>query len=94
MFFCINLDAIKKAFEYAEISCVSNTLNIMNDPQEQFKKFIQYVCHTMENEQQTENQLELQGFMKQWNNQRKWLLNQVWEEKKQFYHFYIKKQDL
>ncbi len=31
----------------------------------------------MENEQQTENQLEIQGFMKEWNNQRKWLLNQV-----------------
>jgi len=31
----------------------------------------------MQNEQQTENQLEIQGFMKEWNNQRNWLLNQV-----------------
>ncbi len=49
----------------------------MNDQQEQFKKFIQNICNTMQNEQQTENQLEIQGFMKEWNNQRKWLLNQV-----------------
>lgn len=31
----------------------------------------------MQNEKQTENQLEIQGFMNEWNNQRKWLLNQV-----------------
>jgi hypothetical protein len=33
----------------------------------------------MQNEQQTENQLEIQDFMKEWTNQRKWLLNQVGE---------------
>ncbi len=68
----INLEAIKKAFEYTEINCVSGT-----NPEEQLKKFIQNICNTMENQQQTENQLEIQGFMKEWNNQRKWLLNQV-----------------
>lgn len=73
----LNLEAIKKAFEYTEISCTSDTINSMNDPREQFKKFIQNMCNTMQNEQQTENQLEIQGFMKEWNNQRKWLLNQV-----------------
>jgi hypothetical protein len=31
----------------------------------------------MQNEPQTKNQLEMQGFMKEWNNQRTWLLNQV-----------------
>jgi hypothetical protein len=68
----INLEAIKKAFEYTEISCTSD-----QNSGEQLKKFIQDICNTMENEQQTENQLEIQGFMNEWNNQRKWLLNQV-----------------
>ena len=35
------------------------------------------MCETMKKEQQTENQLEIQGFMKEWNHQRIWLLNQV-----------------
>jgi hypothetical protein len=76
----IHLEAIKKAFEYAEISCTSDTLH---NSREQLKKFIQNMCHTMQNEQQTENQLEIQGFMKEWNNQRKWLLNQV---RKKYHH--------
>ncbi|CAF1482554.1 unnamed protein product [Adineta steineri] len=67
-------EAIKKAFEFVEISCELDTMNVSR---EQLKKFIQNMCNTMENEQQTENQLEIQGFMKEWNNQRKWLLNQL-----------------
>jgi hypothetical protein len=73
--FSIHLDAIKKALEYAEISCTSDSFN----SREQLKKFVQSICHTMQNEQQTENQLEIQDFMKEWTNQRKWLLNQVGE---------------
>jgi hypothetical protein len=73
----INLEAIKKAFEYAEISCASDTTNSINNPREQLKRFVQNICNTMQNEQQTENQLEIQGFRKEWNNQRNWLLNHV-----------------
>ncbi|CAF3887027.1 unnamed protein product [Rotaria sp. Silwood2] len=70
-------EIIKKAFEYIEINCTFDITNPNNNPREQFKKFIQAMCNTIQNEQQTENQLEIQGFMKEWNNQRKWLLNQV-----------------
>jgi hypothetical protein len=69
----MHLDAITKAFEYAEISCTSDMFN----SREQLKKFVQYICNTMLNEQQTENQLQIQEFIKEWNKQRKWLLNQV-----------------
>ena len=31
----------------------------------------------MQNEQRTEKQIEMEGFIKEWNNQRRWLLNQV-----------------
>ncbi len=64
-------------FRSNKISCVSDRTNSTNTPKEQLKRFIQTICNTMQNEQQTENQLEIQGFMKEWNNQRKWLLNQV-----------------
>ncbi|CAF3625422.1 unnamed protein product [Rotaria sordida] len=70
-------ELIKKAFEYIEINCTFDITNPINNSKEQFKKFIQDMCNTIENEQQTENQLEIQGFMKEWNNQRKWLLNQL-----------------
>ncbi|CAF1282899.1 unnamed protein product [Rotaria magnacalcarata] len=70
-------DTIKKAFEYIEINCAFDTTNTRHNTKEQLKKFIQNMCNTMQNERQTENQLEIQGFMKEWNNQRKWLLNQL-----------------
>lgn len=66
------LELIKKAFELTEITCISE-----KNSQEKLKNFIVNICHTIENTQQTENQLEIQGFMKQWDDQRKWLLNQV-----------------
>ncbi|CAF4823967.1 unnamed protein product [Rotaria magnacalcarata] len=77
--YVIHLDTIKKAFEYIEINCAFDTTNTRHNTKEQLKKFIQNMCNTMQNERQTENQLEIQGFMKEWNNQRKWLLNQVRE---------------
>ena len=73
----IHLETIKKAFECVEISCTSNTTNSVCTLKEQFTKFIQDMCHTVQNKQQTENQLEIQEFVKEWNRQRKWLLNQV-----------------
>lgn len=69
------LDAIKKAFEYTEINCTIDPRNAS----EQLRKFIENLCQTMQNETQTENQIEMEGFIKEWNNQRKWLLNQVIE---------------
>ncbi|CAF0802188.1 unnamed protein product [Rotaria sp. Silwood1] len=74
---CINLELIKTAFELIEINCTFDITNPTNNPRERFKKFIQDMCNSIQNEQQTENQLEIQGFMKEWNNQRKWLLNQL-----------------
>lgn len=69
----LNLDAIKKAFEYTEINCTTDSTTAS----EQLKKFVENLCQTMQNELQTEKQIEMEGFIKEWNNQRKWLLNQV-----------------
>lgn len=44
---------------------------------EQARKFIENLCQTMQNEQRTEKQIEMEGFIKEWNNQRRWLLTQV-----------------
>ncbi|CAF0856299.1 unnamed protein product [Adineta ricciae] len=67
-------DALKKAFEYTEISCTSETTI---HSKEQLKAFIQNMCHSIQNEQQTENQLEIQDSIKEWNNQRNWLLHHL-----------------
>ncbi|UJR25802.1 hypothetical protein I4U23_007152 [Adineta vaga] len=68
---------IKKAFEYTEINCTTEITNESHNSKEQLKAFIENICNTMQKEQQTENQLEIQEFMKEWHNQRKWLLNQL-----------------
>lgn len=71
----ILLDIIKRAFDLVEISCTS--IGSIETPRERLRKFIESVCHTIQNEHQTENQLEIEGFMKEWSDQRHWLLNHV-----------------
>ena len=73
----ILLDIIKRAFDLVEISCTSTSIRSIETPREQLRKFMESVCHTIQNEQQTENQLEIEGFMKEWSDQRHWLLNHV-----------------
>ena len=71
------LEMIKKAFELVEISCSSAATDSTRSPREQLKAFMQEICYQIEHEQQTENQLEIQECMKEWNNERHWLLNHV-----------------
>lgn len=54
------------------ISCSSS-----ENRSEKWKNYLEKIFHQLQNEEQTEDQLEIEGFLNEWTRQRRWLLSNV-----------------
>ena len=70
-------ETIKKAYDSTVISCSSPAQQTEGQRHEQVKKHLQTLCRQLQDEEQTEDQLEMEGAINEWNRQRRWLLAHV-----------------